>query len=263
MTECGGVRPETSSEVIPEVCSVQGVPAKETMQMFTFRWVGPVGSGLVGCVVGTCLRIDIAWQDVQRPRMEALLSLLVGLGLSAACGFRVFVPLLVLSLAGYSGHVDLAPGFEWLASEPALFAFFVATLLEIAGYYLPVVDNFLDSVATPAAVIAGTLVTASMITDLSPFLRWSLAVVAGGGLAGVVQGTTVLVRGASTVLTGGMGNPVVATAELGTATVASALSLVMPILALFGMLTILAGSVLLVLRRRRSSARAPVPQLTA
>jgi Domain of unknown function (DUF4126) len=191
--------------------------------------------------------------------METLLSLLVGLGLSAACGFRVFVPLLVLSIAGYSGHVQFAKGFEWLASEPALIAFSVATLLEIGAYYIPVVDNFLDSVATPAAVVAGTLVTASMITDVSPFLRWSLAAVAGGGLAGVVQGTTVMVRGASTVLTGGLANPVVATVELGTAAAASTLSLVMPVLALLCVVAVLAVAVLLALRRRRPAV-ASMPQ---
>src|ERR1041385_6041987 len=102
--------------------------------------------------------------------MEPVLSFLVGVGLSAACGFRVFVPLLVVSMASSSGHLQLACGFEWMGSTAALIAFATATALEIAGYYLPWVDNLLDTVASPAAIIAGTIVTASLVADMSPFL---------------------------------------------------------------------------------------------
>src|SRR2546423_1350380 len=129
--------------------------------------------------------------------METLLSLLIGIGLSAACGFRVFVPLLILSIASLTGHVTLASSFAWLGSYPALIAFAVATCLEIAAYYVPWIDNLLDSIATPAAVVAGTIITASLVAHLDPFLRWTLAVIAGGGVAGLVQGATVLTRGAS------------------------------------------------------------------
>jgi hypothetical protein len=157
------------------------------------------------------------------------MSVLVGLGLSAACGFRVFVPLLVVGIAARSGHLSLAAGFDWMGSDAALVAFGVATALEIAGYYIPWVDHVLDIVATPAAVVAGTLVTASMVTDMSPFLRWSLAVVAGGGIAGAVQVTTVVTRAASTASTGGLANPLVATAELGGSVVTSLMALIVPV----------------------------------
>ncbi len=162
--------------------------------------------------------------------METVLSLLVGIGLSAACGFRVFVPLLIVSISAMSGHLVLAPGFEWLGSLPALSAFSVATCLEIAGYYVPWVDHLLDSVSTPAAVVAGTVITASVVTDVSPFLKWSLAAIAGGGAAGLIQGTTVLARGASTAGTGGLGNPLLATVELGGSIVTSILAIVAPVL---------------------------------
>ncbi|HTL59497.1 MAG TPA: DUF4126 domain-containing protein [Candidatus Limnocylindrales bacterium] len=176
--------------------------------------------------------------------METLLSICVGIGLSAACGFRVFVPLLVMNIAALSGHLTLAHGFEWVGSYPALVAFSVATALEIGGYYIPWVDHFLDTVATPAAIIAGTIVTASIVSDVSPFLKWTLAVIAGGGAAGLIQGTTVLARGASTVTTGGLGNPLIATLELGGATVTSFLAIVAPILAVLlicGLLFVLGG----------------------
>src|SRR6266704_4188577 len=164
--------------------------------------------------------------------METLLSICVGIGLSAACGFRVFVPLVVMSVAALTGHLTLAHGFEWVGSYPALIAFAVATCVEIAGYYVPWVDNFLDTIATPAAIIAGTLMTASLVTDLSPFLKWTLAIIAGGGAAGMVQATTVLTRGASTAGTAGLGNPLVATAELAGSLLTSIFALLAPVFVL-------------------------------
>ena len=167
--------------------------------------------------------------------METLLSILVGSGLSAACGFRVFVPPLVISIAALSGHVTLADGFVWMGTWSALIAFTVATALEIAAYYVPWLDNLLDASASPAAVVAGTVVMASMVGDLSPFLKWTLAVIAGGGAAGLVQSATVVTRAASTTFTGGLANPLVATAELGGAVVVSLLSLVAPVLAVLAL----------------------------
>jgi Domain of unknown function (DUF4126) len=163
--------------------------------------------------------------------MATLLSACLGIGLAAACGFRVFVPLLAINLAARAGLLGLTPGFDWLASTPALIAFAVATALEVAAYYVPWVDNALDAVATPLAVVAGVMVTASVVGDMSPLLRWSLALIAGGGTAGAVQALTGLVRGASTLTTGGLGNFVVATVELVGAAVLSLLALLLPVAA--------------------------------
>jgi hypothetical protein len=143
----------------------------------------------------------------------------------------VFVPLLVLSIASHGGHVTLAPSFQWIASDAAMISFGVATALEIAGYYIPWVDNSLDTVATPAAVVAGTIVTASMMTNMSPLMQWSLALIAGGGLAGLVQSGTVAARAVSTTTSGGLANPLVASAELGFSGVLSVLSLLVPVAA--------------------------------
>jgi hypothetical protein len=163
--------------------------------------------------------------------MEIVLSIFVGVGLSAACGFRVFVPLLIMSVAARAGHIHLSPEFNWIASNAALIAFGMATVLEIAGYYIPVVDNLLDAIATPAAVVAGVLVSASMIAEMSPFLKWTLAVILGGGVAAGVQGATVLARAASTSGTGGLANPVLATAELGASLLTSVSAILVPLLA--------------------------------
>lgn len=162
--------------------------------------------------------------------MQELLSVCVGLGLAAACGFRVFVPLLVVSIAAFSGNLTLAQPFQWMGTYPALITFSVATALEIGGYYIPWVDNLLDTVATPAAVVAGTVVSASMFTDISPFLKWTLAAIAGGGVAGLVQSGTVLTRAASTTTTGGFGNALVATGELGLSLFMAVISVILPVL---------------------------------
>ncbi|MBL8977799.1 MAG: DUF4126 domain-containing protein [Gemmatimonadetes bacterium] len=164
--------------------------------------------------------------------VSALISVAVGLGLAAACGFRIFVPLLVASVAGYTGRLPLAGGFEWVGSLPALVAFATATVLEIGAYYVPWLDHALDAVATPAALVAGILASAAVITDLPPLLKWGAALVGGGGVAGLIQGTSVLFRLKSTTLTGGVANPVVATAELIGATGTALLAIFLPLLCL-------------------------------
>jgi hypothetical protein len=167
--------------------------------------------------------------------MQEALSVFVGVGLAAACGFRIFVPLLVMSVAAVSGHLTVAPSFQWIGTHPALITFGVATALEIAAYYVPWLDNLLDSIATPAAVVAGTVVTASMISGMSPFLQWTLAVIAGGGAAGLVQTATVVTRAASTATTGGIANPLIATGEWVLSLLMSFLTLVVPVMAVLAL----------------------------
>ena len=168
--------------------------------------------------------------------MEWWMSVGLGLGLAAACGFRVFVPLLVASIAAQTGYLELSGSFGWIGSPVALVTFAAATGLEILAYYVPWFDNLLDTVATPASVIAGILVSASVFTDMNPLLSWTLAVVAGGGSAGFVQAATGFTRMASTAVTGGLGNPVVSTLEAIFSFFLSALALFAPLLAAFAVL---------------------------
>jgi hypothetical protein len=111
------------------------------------------------------------------------LSIVLGIGLAAATGFRVFLPMLILSGAAYTGHLPLDNSFAWLATPSALTMLGVAAVAEILAYYVPGVDNLLDALATPAAFIAGTVVSAAVITDLPPMVKWTAAVIAGGGIA--------------------------------------------------------------------------------
>ena len=183
--------------------------------------------------------------------MEQVLSILIGIGLSATCGFRIFVPLLGMSIAYHAGALEFAPGFAWIGSWPATIALGIAMILEIAAYYIPWLDNLLDTIATPAAIVAGTIATASMVGDVTPFFRWSLAIIAGGGVAGLIQGATVTIRGASTTTTAGLANPAVSTGELVASVIGTALSILAPYLAIIAVVLLLS----LVLRRisRRSN----------
>jgi len=165
--------------------------------------------------------------------MDALLSIGLGLGLSAACGYRVFVPLLVMSIAALSGHLRLAPGFEWIGTVPALLAFATATVLEVLAYAIPWLDNLLDTLATPAALLAAMLASASVMADFPPLLRWGIAVIAGGAMAGMVQGATVLLRLQSAATTGGTGNPLISLLEFIGALTTAILALVLPLVCLF------------------------------
>lgn len=153
----------------------------------------------------------------------------VGVGLSAACGFRVFAPLLVVSVAGLTGHLQLSPGFLWLASSQAVTVLSIATLFEVLGYFIPWVDHALDTVASPLAVLAGVLVAASVIPDMNPVLKWSLVIIAGGGSAGIVQASTVVLRTISTAMTGGLANPGFAIVELAAAVLVSIAAILVPV----------------------------------
>jgi hypothetical protein len=164
--------------------------------------------------------------------MDSLLAAILGIGLAASCGFRVFVPLLVASAATQAGYLNVSDGFEWLAAWPTLVAFAVAAVIEIGAFYIPWIDNLLDTVASPVAAIAGAILFAAVAIDLDPFLKWTLAIIAGGGSAAIVQTGTVLTRAASTGTTAGLANFIVSTFETVAGIFFSLLAIVLPILTL-------------------------------
>lgn len=163
---------------------------------------------------------------------ELLLGVALGIGLAAATGFRVFIPLLVAGLAARAGWVPLIDSFAWLQSTPALVALSTAAVLEILAFYIPGVDHLLDVIAGPLAVIAGIIVSASVMVDLPPEVRWPVAVIAGGGIAGLTKATTAVIRAKSAVVTGGLANPVVSTVETAGAATVSILAIIAPLLCL-------------------------------
>ena len=162
---------------------------------------------------------------------DAVVGIAVGLALSTAAGLRVFVPLLLTGVAGRAEWLTLTPSMSWIGSDMALAAFGTATVLEVGAYYVPWLDNLLDALASPAAITAGVIASAAVMADLPPLLRWTLAVVAGGGTAGLVHASTALVRVKSSAFTAGAGNAAVATGELAASIALSLLGLLAPVLA--------------------------------
>lgn len=164
--------------------------------------------------------------------MEIFLSICLGLGLSASSGFRVFLPMLVANIAAMSGWVTPGESFAWLSTWPAFFLLLTASIAEIGGYYIPFIDNLLDTIATPAAVIAGTLLSTSFIQIDNPVLHWGLGLIVGGGTAGLVQVGTGLLRLLSSKTTAGLGNPVVSTAENIASFSLSGMAIFLPLIAM-------------------------------
>jgi hypothetical protein len=184
----------------------------------------------------------------------------LGLALAACSGFRVFVPLLAANLAYLTGFMAPSPGFEWLGSWPAFGVLATATLAEMLAYYVPVVDNLLDTITTPASFIAGTLLMTSALPHLDPLVRWGLGILVGGGTAGLVQSGTALLRAGSTATTGGLANPVLATLENLLAIVGSVLGLLLP-LVMAGLTVVLmlyiGRRIRRLAQRRRTTAELP------
>ena len=181
--------------------------------------------------------------------MELLLTILMGVGLSAASGFRIFIPFLIISIASLSGNLTLADSFSWIGTMPALITFSIATILEIAGYYIPWVDNILDTIASPAAVVAGIILMASVVLGMSPLLKWTLAIIAGGGIAATIQALTGVTRATSTTTTAGLGNPIISTAELGSSVILGVISVFIPIVAAIVVVLLLIWAIKILMKR--------------
>jgi len=181
---------------------------------------------------------------------DLLLSACLGVALAAACGLRIFLPPLVAAVAVKAGLVTVAGAFSWLGTWPAIIAFGVATLLELAAYSVPWLDNLLDALGAPMAVAAGVFVSAAAMGDVQPWVRWSLAAVAGGAAAGGVHLATAIVRKLSSLTTGGLGNHAVAGAEAAGATAISAAAVLAPLVAGVGVMILLLLAWRSILRRR-------------
>ena len=167
-----------------------------------------------------------------------LSAVLAGISLSAASGLRVFIPILALGLAGRFELLPVSEQFLWMSSDPVLLIVGLAALMEAGSYYVPLLDNLLDLLATPAAMAGGTVILASLLPEMTTSAQWATAAVLGGGTAGIVQGSTVLARGLSTASTGGLGNPILSTGETGGSLLAVVFAVFLPVA--FGVFVIVA-----------------------
>ena len=161
--------------------------------------------------------------------MDIAIGICLGLGLAASCGFRVFVPLLISNIASMTGIVNIGGGFEWMGSWPAFAIFLSATVAEVGAYYIPVLDNALDTISVPLAAIAGTLLSVTFITDVPPMVQWTLGIIVGGGSAAVIKSGASMARLKSTAFTAGWANWLIATFEHVTSFVMSILTVLLPV----------------------------------
>src|SRR5262249_38529008 len=166
--------------------------------------------------------------------VQSLAAIAIGIGLAAATGFRVFLPLLIAGAAARWGGLPLASGFQWLSSTGALVALGTASVVEVAAYYIPLVDHALDVLARPIAVLAGVLASASAMADIPARFMWPIAIIGGGGVAGLTKTMSALVRAKSGWVTGGFANPLVSTGETAGALVISIAAIVIPLICLMG-----------------------------
>lgn len=168
-----------------------------------------------------------------------LLSLIMGICLIAASGFRLFVPFFVLSLASITGLFIPGESLEWIATYPALISFGAASLIEICGYYSPWIDNMLDLITTPFSIFIGIFLMSLVLTDFNPFLKWVLIIIFGGGIALNVQLLTVKARALSFVFKSGRGNFIVSTVENISSIIISILAILIPVVSLLVMTLII------------------------
>ena len=187
-----------------------------------------------------------------------IMALCAGVSLSAACGFRVFLPLLALSIAVRFGGYAVNEHLAWVGSDPAFCSLLIATVVEIIAYYVPFVDHLLDTVSAPLAVAAGAVVTAGLLPDMPDFLQWTIGILAGSGAAGIVQLGTTAARGTSTVTTVGFGNFLVSTSENLLSAVGAVLAIALPALAIIGVLLFVWLLWRIIRRCRRKATLQPV-----
>jgi hypothetical protein len=185
--------------------------------------------------------------------VESLVAVAIGIGLAAASGLRVFLPLLVAGLAARFGALPLSDGFQWLSTTGCLVALSTASVLEVFAYSSPGLDHVLDLLAGPAAFIAGVVGSAAVMIDMPPAVMWPVAIVGGGGVAALTKVTSAIVRAKTGLATAGLANPVVATSETAGAAGIAVMAVVIPLLALVAIIVLFvwgASRVRRMMRRR-------------
>ncbi len=176
--------------------------------------------------------------------METIWPFFLGIGLAAACGFRVFVPMLAISIGAYTGHIHVSGDFVWIGTMPAIITFGIACIAEILAYYIPWLDNLLDTITLPVAVICGAILTASFITDMSPYIKWTMAAICGGLVSGIIKSAMTSVRAGTTLTTGGLLNFIISSAEIILAVVITLLVILAPFIAIFMAFTAIIVSII-------------------
>lgn len=187
-----------------------------------------------------------------------VLPLFLGLGLAAACGFRAFLPLLLLSAAV---HFDLAglsvnQSFAWIGSTNALIALSIAAAVELLADVIPYVDNLVSLIGNVTGPVAGAVAAGSVFTSADPSTAAIAGIIVGAPTALAFSATQTGVRAVSTATTGGIANPFISVIESTLTFFMALLAILLPILIPIALAALLyvAWRLMRRLRRRRAVA---------
>jgi hypothetical protein len=169
---------------------------------------------------------------------EFLPALALAIALAASAGLRAWLPLLLAGILSRLGVLDLGPSFQFLSSNRALLLFGVATVIELIGDKVPVVDHALDAIGTPLRPAAGALLAASVLGTVSdPLTAMVMGTAVGAPAALIPHALKTAVRTVSTGVTGGLANPVLSFVEDAVSVVVFILAVLVPalVVALLGL----------------------------
>jgi hypothetical protein len=184
--------------------------------------------------------------------MDAFSAAAFGIVLAACAGLRAFLPVFSAGLAAWMLDLPLPHTLEWMARPTALLLFGVATLLELLGDKVPVVDHMLDAVQVVVKPGLAVLASVPFLYQLSPEYSVAIGIVLGAPLALGVHTAKATVRVGSTATTAGFGNPVLSVFE----DIAAAGAIIVAFLAPFLALLLTLGFVILLFRMARRLRRA-------
>jgi len=145
--------------------------------------------------------------------LDLYLKILIGLGLSAASGFRLFVPFAILSIFSISGIYNTTSTPYIFSSDLFLVIFIILSVSEVVLFYNPWIDNMLDLISTPASIFSGIILTYFVLYDTEIYLRLLISVILGGLVSLNVQLLTVKARSSTSIFSKGNGNQIVSTIE--------------------------------------------------
>lgn len=194
------------------------------------------------------------------PLQVWVLPALLGLGLAAATGLRVFLPLLLLALAVKFElfGIRLNPEMEWLVADAAVAALGVASLVEVLADKIPVVDNLLQAVGLVIRPIAAVVAAGSVFWAVDPLTAAVAGLIVGAPAALAFAGASGGARATSTATTGGIANPVLSLIEdlaVGVLVISALVApLLVPLVVLVALWLVV--SLFLRARRRRRAQRA-------
>ena len=181
-------------------------------------------------------------------------SVLAAFGLSGAAGLNAWIPLLVAGLLDRAGQLELADGYDVIATTPGLLVLGALFALDFVGDKVPAVDHVLHAIGSVVHPAAGAVVFAGpteLPTDIPSVVLFAL----GASVAGSLHATRATIRPASTTLTAGAGNPLLSLGEDITSAVLSVVAVFAPLLGALALIVVAVLAVLWLRRIRRARRR--------